>query len=199
MIIRCGGRLNTNVYWKIGDYKIYLPLTLIRAIVGMMCGCYLYDLYKKLSQCSFTKFAKNAGITLSAVCMAIGIALSAYSKEAPINSHSWRTLIVVLLYMVSVELAFLFGQSFPANSTAQKICGILGKWSLPLYASHECVLYLMKQKLDMPYFRKRWMLVAFAGAAASTVLLELCVKLLRKSSAAFMVWLKKMCIAEPVE
>lgn len=199
-VIRCSGNLTTNVNWKIGEggnIKIYVSLTLCRAMAGMACGMLAYLIFRKLSGYVYTKFAKNGGTLLSIVSLCMGLCLSARPKDAAINSYSWRSLLVVLLYAAAILLAFTFAQNVPQNKICKAICQRGGKWSLMIYVTHLLTIY-MTIDAKISYGKKYWVIV-FAGTAVASVLLELCVKLLRKGWAAFMVWLKKMCIAEPIE
>lgn len=197
-IIRGTGVLSVEIYWTLGENKIFMPFLLLRALSGMACGTLVYMSYTKLQKYTFTDFAK-AGGGLSILCMGTALWLSARTKEQCFNAYSWRALLVVALYMAAILLAFTFAQGIPKGNRAKKVLAFLGRMSLPIYVSHSLVLYIMRHTIEMPYFRRRWLLVAFAGTAVVSVLLELCVQLLRKGWAAFMVWLKKMCIAEPIE
>lgn len=106
--IRCSGNLNTKCDWKIGEYKIYLPLPLLRALAGLACGTLIYLLYKKLSTYTYTRFAQIGGLMISVGCFATALWLTTRSSKMPINSYSWRTLIVVLLYAIAILFAFVF-------------------------------------------------------------------------------------------
>ena len=90
--IRCSGNLNNTYDWTIGDYKIYLPLSLLRALAGMICGTMTYLVYKKLSLYTYTNFAKVGGTAISIFCFSAGLWLTTQSSKKPINSYGWCTL-----------------------------------------------------------------------------------------------------------
>lgn len=205
IIIRCSGKLNTNVYWKIGEYQIFLPLTFIRATAGMLCGCVTYEFFDKLNKFTYTSFAKTSGTVLSMLCMITSVRLSYQPKSAQINTYSWRTLIVVLLYIVSIECAFLFGANLLSTSTEKntaifatirKMLLKMGRWSFPIYTSHYLVIDLMKKTLDMPHFRKRYALMVLLGTAIMSAFMECAVKYLRRGWKNLNAWIRERCIME---
>lgn len=199
IVIRCSGNLNASLYLTIGEHKIFLPILLLRALAGLTCGTVGYMGFKKLNGLNYTKFAKRAGTALSLLCFSMALMITTHSSKHPINSYNWRGMIVVLLYTVSIVLAFIFAQEYPIGDISRKLCAIGGRLSMSFYMTHMLVLYIMGRIFDMPYFRKRWLLIFFTGTVILSILFDVCVKLLRKGWAAFMVWLKKMCIAEPIE
>lgn len=68
----------------------------------------IYLVYKKLSTYTYTRFAQIGGLMVSVGCFATALWLTTKSSKRPINSYSWRTLIVVLLYAIAILFAFVF-------------------------------------------------------------------------------------------
>lgn len=199
VLIRCSGNLNTFVYWTIGENKIFVPLLLIRAMSGMACGTVVYLLYLKLNKFVYTEFAKKGGGFFSLLFLLMGLFISSRSKNQSFNSYGWRSMIVVILYMGAILLSFVFGHELKLSEKTEKLFMRCGKWSLLIYVTHPWVIYIMKETMEMPCFRRRYAAVAFMGTFIASAAMNIGVDIVRRGWAAFMVWLKKMCIAEPIE
>lgn len=197
VVLRCSGNLTTNVYWKIANEKIYLPLRLIRALAGMATGTIVYMIYKKLSAIRFTRLAQKGGAILSAMLMLFSLWLSARPKERAINSFGWHALLIVLIYAGIILLTFVFAGDLPQNSCLKKLFDVCGRWSLPIYMTHTLVIYLVKTA-RVPY-GKRYFVLVYLGTAAASVVLKICAGVLKKVWNVFRNWLWKMCVAQPAK
>lgn len=199
--IRCSGNLNASFDWKIGDYKIYLPLSLLRALAGLACGTLIYLLYKKLSTYTYTRFAQIGGLMVSVGCFATALWLTTKSSKRPINSYSWRTLIVVLLYAIAILFAFVFENVYRQKKVKliENVFTLGGKLSMPIYMTHMLVIYVMREVMNPAAYSKKCLLFLLVGTALASALYEVCVHLLRKGCRAGTVWLKKMCLVQTTE
>lgn len=199
--IRCSGNLNASFDWKIGDYKIYLPLSLLRALAGLACGTLIYLVYKKLSTYTYTRFAQIGGLMVSVGCFATALWLTTRLSKMPINSYSWRTLIVVLLYAIAILFVFVF-ENIARQKKAILIKNVFligGKLSMPIYMTHMLVIYVMREVMNPAAYSKKCLLFLLVGTALASALYEVCVRLLRKGCRAGTDWLKKMCLVQTAE
>lgn len=197
--IRCSGNLNNTFDWTIGDYKIYLPLSLLRALAGMICGTMTYLVYKKLSLYTYTNFAKVGGTAISIFCFSAGLWLTTQSSKKPINSYGWCTLIVVALYAVAVTFAFAFAKDFPSNKAGQKALALSGSFSMPIYMTHVLTLYIMKKVMDVSERNAKCLLFLLVVTAVLSFIYEVCVHLLRKGWGSVAAWMKSVCIVSANE
>lgn len=199
VLIRISGNLNQNYYWEIGEYKIYLPMMLLRALASMICGTMAYLVYKKLSRYTYTNFAKVGGTTISILCFFTGLWLTTQSNKKAINSYGWRTLIVVALYAVAITFAFGFAKDFPSNKAGQKALALAGSFSMPIYMTHQMTLYIMKKVMDVSERNAKCLLFLLVVTAVLSFIYEVCVRLLRKGWGSVAAWMKSVCIVSANE
>lgn len=176
-------------------------MLLLRALAGLACGTLIYLAYKKLSAYTYTRFAQIGGLVISIGCFATALWLTTKSSKMPINSYSWRTLVVVLLYAIAILFAFVF-----ENISRQKkvilienVFSMGGKLSMPIYMTHMLVLYVMRKVMNPAAYSKKCLLFLLVGTVLASALYEVCVRLLRKGCGTGVAWLKKMCLVQTVE
>ncbi|MDO4484219.1 MAG: acyltransferase family protein [Clostridia bacterium] len=196
VVIRLNKNLTTPEDWNIGGVKIFVPTRFFRAMAGISLGTLLGMAYEKASAVKYTNSGKICGTIASMVMFTGAVVFSFLPTDKAFSSGSWKVLWVVLMYGMAILLAAVFAGDFPKGKKTRGLLCFLGKYSLHIYLTHTCIIYLMWYFYDRTIWKKEFMLMTVAGTAVLCVVLELAVRGIRKGTGAVCGFLRNKCIVK---